>query len=134
VAIQIQNTGVRTLTIFEDEFPYVINKLTCNLSVRSDDGLIVFNWWNIGKASTVHELSFNFSDVTSPEMADVDALHDWILNQLENLGGDLSYESPVMIQKLRGVDMTQAIVSDKNQILVTAQDGEGNFYWTIENK
>jgi len=128
VAIQIQNTGVRTLTIFEDEFPYVINKLTCNLSVRSADGLIVFNWWNIGKSSTVHELSFNFSDVTSPEMADVDALHDWILNQLENLGGDLSYESPIKVMGIGGIPMPSPPIR-RGQFLMTENDGVGGIKW-----
>lgn len=130
MAIQIQNTGVRTLTIFEDEFPYVINKLTADIQIRSTDGTIQVRWWNIGKSQSVNELTFNYSDVTEPVTGDINELHDWVLNKLENLGGDLSFESPIKVMGIAGIPITE-IPTDSNQVLVTDLDGLGGFKWVV---
>ena len=126
MAIQIQNTGVRTLTIFEDEFPYVINKLTADIQIRSTDGTIQVRWWNIGKSQSVNELTFNYSDVTEPVTGDINELHDWVLNKLENLGGDLSYESPIKVMGIAGSPITVVPIR-AGQILKTEDDGAGGF-------
>lgn len=126
MAIQITNTGVRTLTIFDDEFPYVINKLTCDISIRETDGLIVVSWWNVGKSQSVNKLEFNYSDVTVPTTANISELYDWVLKHLENLGGDLSYESPIKVMGIAGSPITQVPIR-ANQILKTEDDGAGGF-------
>lgn len=131
MAIQITNTGVRTLTIFDDEFPYVINKLTCDISIRETDGLIVVSWWNVGKSQSVNKLEFNYRDVTVPSTANIGELYDWVLKHLENLGGDLSYESPIKVMGLAGLPF-DAVPVLENQFYVSASDGRGGIKWILK--
>lgn len=131
MAIQITNTGVRTLTIFDDEFPYVINKLTCDISIRETDGLIVVSWWNVGKSQSVNKLEFNYRDVTVPTTGDINELYDWVLNQLENLGGDLSYESPIKVMGIAGIPIT-VTPTTAGIYLVTENDGRGGICWVTK--
>ena len=130
--LRLDNTSPRTLTITVDEFDYRVNKMTADVSVNINTEIITLSWWNFGRSKSPITLQFLYSDIVSPSFGNTDIAYNWILNALENTGGDISYDAPFKVVGINGVSCAELTPTGAGQYIVSANDGFGGFKWVID--